>query len=163
MYDIKDRAEAVKQIQRFLISAAYKEGILPVLTVDGIYGEETREAVRRFQAKNKLPETGVTDYATWRRLYEEYKENETKSGSDLLPSVAFPLQMGDSGSHISLLQTVLEELTEQPISKDNFFGRKTEEAVRHLEGRYGRRITGEVSEALWRLMAIEYKEKSERR
>ncbi len=163
MYDIRDKKEAVRQIQRFLISFAAAERSLPLLTVDGIYGEETREAVRHFQRAQGLTETGVTDLETWQLLFAAYEQNEANSESDLVPEAAFPLRMGDSGSTVSILQTVLEELLSTGLAADGFFGRRTEDAVRALERQYGDAPTGVVSKWLWRRLAIAYKEKASRR
>ncbi|MBQ8907796.1 MAG: peptidoglycan-binding protein [Clostridia bacterium] len=160
LIDIRDRQEAVQRIQRFLISVAYGRGENPLLTADGIYGEETREAVRIFQREEGLEVTGVVDFVTWELLAAAFEERERESGSDLLPALAFPMQLGDSGSYISLLQAILEELTGDRLSHDGFFGSNTEEAVRKLEKRYGHASTGKVDALLWRRLALEYKEKT---
>ena len=39
------------------------------LAVDNIYGPRTEACVRNFQARARLPETGIVDPATWRRLF----------------------------------------------------------------------------------------------
>ena len=45
---------------------------IPALTVDGIYGERTAEAVRQFQRINNMPQTGVVDFPTWYRISDRY-------------------------------------------------------------------------------------------
>lgn len=62
----------VRQIQEQLnvISDAYP-AILKV-GVDGIYGEQTKNSVRKFQDVFGLPETGITDYPTWYKIQEIY-------------------------------------------------------------------------------------------
>ena len=62
----------VRQTQEQLnvISDAY-----PAITkvgVDGIYGEQTKNSVRKFQDVFGLPETGITDYPTWYKIQEIY-------------------------------------------------------------------------------------------
>ena len=42
------------------------------LMLSGTYGLETVEAVRCFQKKNGLDETGVADRRTWQKISEEY-------------------------------------------------------------------------------------------
>ena len=41
--------------------------VLPelLLIVDGIFGRETQQAVRVFQAREGLPVTGIADLQTW--------------------------------------------------------------------------------------------------
>ena len=50
--------------------------------VDGHYGGNTARAVRIFQRKQGLPETGRTDRETWNALYDAYliayAENERR-------------------------------------------------------------------------------------
>ena len=41
-------------------------------TPQGIYGENTAEAVRTFQKVFNLPQTGVVDYPTWYRISDIY-------------------------------------------------------------------------------------------
>ena len=72
MYDIKHPENAVRMTQSFLLEISYVDEDLPHVSIDGIYGERTRRAVRIFQRKNGLPETGRTDRETWNALYEAY-------------------------------------------------------------------------------------------
>lgn len=37
-----------------------------------IYGEQTKNSVRKFQDVFGLPETGITDYPTWYKIQEIY-------------------------------------------------------------------------------------------
>ncbi len=45
---------------------------LPSVTADGIYGENTRQAVADFQRVFGLPITGVVDYPTWFKISDIY-------------------------------------------------------------------------------------------
>ena len=50
----------------------------PIYTVNvtGKYDKQTENAVRHFQAKNKLPVTGIVDLDTWNALSAQYvREN----------------------------------------------------------------------------------------
>jgi len=40
--------------------------------VDGVYGESTANAVRKFQNIFGLPQTGIVDYPTWYKISEIY-------------------------------------------------------------------------------------------
>ena len=72
MYDIRNPENAVRMTQSFLLEISYVDEDLPHVGIDGIYGERTRRAVRIFQRKRGLPETGRTDRETWNALYEAY-------------------------------------------------------------------------------------------
>ena len=69
---IGSSGDKVRQIQEQLnrISDAYP--LIPKITVDGIYGPATAEAVRVFQSVFGLPQTGVVDYPTWYKISEIY-------------------------------------------------------------------------------------------
>ena len=62
----------VRQMQEQLnvISRAYP--LIPRITADGIYGENTANSVRIFQSVFDLPQTGVVDYPTWYKISEIY-------------------------------------------------------------------------------------------
>ena len=50
---------------------------IPAVTVDGIYGPATRNAVLAAQRRFRLPETGTVDAATWEEIYSQYSGIET--------------------------------------------------------------------------------------
>lgn len=62
----------VRQLQEEIngISEAYPA--VPRISADGIYGQETFEAVKKFQNVFGLPQTGITDYPTWYKIQEIY-------------------------------------------------------------------------------------------
>ena len=62
--------EKVRQLQTQLNRIARNYPAIPTITADGIYGPATAEAVRTFQRIFNLPQTGVTDYATWYEISE---------------------------------------------------------------------------------------------
>lgn len=62
----------VTQIQEQLNAIADAYPALPKVTVDGIYGKETQNAVRIFQGIFGLVETGIVDYLTWYKIQEIY-------------------------------------------------------------------------------------------
>ncbi len=69
---IGSSGEKVRQLQQQLNRIARNYPAIPTLTADGIYGPATAETVRVFQGIFNLPETGVTDYATWYEVSDIY-------------------------------------------------------------------------------------------
>ena len=69
---IGSSGDKVRQLQTQLNRIARNYPALPQITVDGIYGPNTAEAIRIFQGIFNLPQTGVTDYATWYEVSEIY-------------------------------------------------------------------------------------------
>lgn len=70
--EIGASGDKVRQIQEQLnvIADAYPK--IPKITVDGIYGPATSEAVKMFQSIFGLPQTGTVDYRTWYKISEIY-------------------------------------------------------------------------------------------
>ena len=62
----------VRTIQRQLNRIAKDYPAIPTLNVDGIYGPRTAESVRIYQKIFGLPQTGVTDFATWYSISRIY-------------------------------------------------------------------------------------------
>lgn len=62
----------VMQLQNQLNAIADVYSSIPHVAADGIYGELTAAAVRAFQRQFNLPQTGVTDFATWYRISAIY-------------------------------------------------------------------------------------------
>lgn len=69
---IGSSGQKVQQMQEQLNRIARNYPALPTLSADGIYGQQTANAVRIFQSIFDLPQTGVVDYATWYEISEIY-------------------------------------------------------------------------------------------
>ena len=77
-----DRGIKVEHLQYMLsVLAAYIPQI-PALTVDGIFGPATRNAVLAAQRRFGLPQTGVVNYDTWDEIYDQFSGIETTSWRD---------------------------------------------------------------------------------
>lgn len=64
--------DKVRQVQEQLDTIAGVYSKIPRITADGVYGDNTAEAVRQFQSIFKLPVTGVIDFATWYKISQIY-------------------------------------------------------------------------------------------
>ena len=115
MYEISDKEAAIRAIQRFLLELHYYTDEIPHITMDGIYGKATRDAVLAYQRLVGLPESGVVDLATWERLYRDYKSarEARQSAGRIPPDTALPAKMGASGDGIENLQRLLNALAER--------------------------------------------------
>ena len=58
----------VRQMQEQLNTISNAYPLIPKINADGIYGEQTADAVKVFQKVFKLPQTGVVDYPTWYKI-----------------------------------------------------------------------------------------------
>ena len=74
-----DTGEKVRLLQYMLsVLSEYIPGIPPV-TVDGVYGTQTRAAVLAAQRRFRLPETGTVGTQTWNEIYDQYSGIENTS------------------------------------------------------------------------------------
>ena len=73
-YDLNIGAsgDAVLQIQEQLNRIADNFPAIPKISVDGIYGQGTANAVREFQRIFDMPVSGIVDYPTWYKISQIY-------------------------------------------------------------------------------------------
>ncbi len=77
-----DRGVKVEHLQYMLsVLYAYIPGIPPV-TVDGVFGPATRDAVIAAQRRFGLPQTGIVDFDTWDEIYDQFSGIEATSWHD---------------------------------------------------------------------------------
>lgn len=70
--DIGSSGSKVAFLQEELNAISRNYPAIPTVDVDGIYGENTADAVMIFQRIFNLPQTGVTDYSTWYKISQIY-------------------------------------------------------------------------------------------
>ena len=70
--DIGSSGQKVRQLQEQLNLIGEYYSSIPVLSTDGIYGEQTAVAVKEFQRIFNLPQSGITDFPTWFTVSEKY-------------------------------------------------------------------------------------------
>ena len=83
-----DSGQKVRHLQYMLsVLSAYIPQIPPI-TVDGIYGSATRDAVLSAQRWFGLPQTGTVDDQTWDRIYDQFSgiENRTLRSEESFPN-----------------------------------------------------------------------------
>lgn len=65
------------QDQLNVISRAYP--LIPKIASDGIYGQNTANAVKVFQQVFNLPQTGVVDFSTWYKISVKYVKRRKRN------------------------------------------------------------------------------------
>lgn len=163
------RVGGVRAVQYYLDYVGQFVSALPRVTVDGIYGTDTENAVRLFQETYGLPITGVVDERTWDRLYNvylgfvssiplEFRENQ------IIPFPGQTLANGSEGEDVVILQEYLNAIgntyTDIPqITVDGVFGDMTEEAVLAFQNRFGTEgVSGVVGPILWQQITDVYED-----
>ena len=164
---MSDNSYAVRQVQENLLLLSRTDPTLPAVFPDGIYGKETKIAVRAFQRRAGLPAAGTVDLATWNALFRAAKEAQTVP----LPLAVYPacpaggfIGIGERSDFVLILQTALQELgilgTEDTPSVTGTFDRETENAVKEIQRQAGLTPDGRVDPVTWNVIAGRYNRES---
>ena len=149
MYDITEKSNAIRQAQLFLLELHYADERYPHVSIDGLYGTETENAVKLFQRNENLPVTGEIDFATWTILYELYLLNSQnrRSKDFIISDKNSPLNVGSKGSDVEIIQSIIKRLSEKyttlPSPEINgIYSYTTSSAIRELQRIYRLPQTG---------------------
>ena len=150
-----------KQVQLNRISRNYPS-IPKIAPVDGVFGQETDDAVREFQRIFKLTADGIIGKATWYRI--AYLYNSVKRLSELdsegisLDEVAqqFPslLSPGDTGDEVRMIQYYLQVVaayydTDPPLTTTCVYDDATYQAVMAFQRTFGLTPDGIMGQQTW--------------
>ena len=144
---------SVEQVQFWLNTLSQYESSIPSITVDGIYGTSTANAVRAFQRLNGLTVDGVVGQTTWNAIYNEFRSIQSDNGTpNAYPGTA--LRQGSSGQNVRLVQfwlkiarTVYSSLNN--VTVDGIFGAATAAAVKKFQSYFGLTSDGVVGRTTW--------------
>lgn len=141
-----------------------------IVQIDGIFLEDTRAAVLRFQEIFDLTPDGIVGPGTWyavERIYNSVKRlNELNSEGLRLEDVTnqYPevLRLGSTGIGVSNLQYFLNYLSAfydsiPSLPIDGIFGQNTEDAVRAAQSTFGLSPDGVVGEITWNAIYNAYR------
>ncbi|MBX6353725.1 MAG: peptidoglycan-binding protein [Thermoflavifilum sp.] len=124
--------EDVRLCQRLLYRAGQHPG-----PIDGAYGSGTMNAVRAFQAANRLTVDGICGPRTWAAL-ESAKQAERPL-----------LERGANGQQVKDLQYLLTFHKCSPGAVDGAFGERMEQAVKAFQKARGLTVDGKVGPQTW--------------
>ncbi len=124
-----DRGNFVYLLQFILNSFGYN------LSVDGIFGSKTLNAVKNFQSQNSLQVDGLVGNNTWKTLL-------------LLPPYPL-LKNGSVGAYVKFLQQLLESNLYPVGNIDGIFGSRTQTAVENFQKDNNLQVDGIVGNNTW--------------
>ena len=133
------QGDDVKAVQNKLNSLEYNCG-----TADGYYGNDTKNAVVKFQSNRGLTTDGEVGPATWNALFS----NSSSNGSEYnrILKVTSPLMQGND---IKAVQNKLNSLGYNCGTADGYYGKDTKNAVVKFQSDRGLTTDGEVGPATW--------------
>ena len=125
----------VEHLQQVL---AADSNLYPEALITGYFGILTEQALKRFQAKHNLPQTGITDVATQKELTMVSRSEVVLQLPEDVELFLKDLHYGDSGAEVEDLQQFLiyeGSYTEAIVS--GYFGNYTRNAVIKFQKKYG--------------------------
>lgn len=163
-----DSGGQVVTVQYFLALLGQFVDFIPEVSVDGIYGTGTRNAVLAFQRYKGLPATGEVDERTWLSLYAAYAGViDWLTGQNPVAAVEtepFPgvvLRRGDVGpsvrtarDYLSYIAGYFYDLT--ALSPGNVFDGRMQNTVREFQRIFSLNPTGQIDERTWNTIADVY-------
>ena len=112
--DVRFLGRSVTSLQTMLRVIALQDASCPTVIPDGIYGEQTARAVTVQQRRAGLPQTGITDFATWQAVCAAYQnaavEVEPAAPLDVIMNPNQAIVEGSDNLHILLVQAMLQNL-----------------------------------------------------
>lgn len=161
-----DTGNPVRVLQYYLAVIAVYNNNIPTLTIDGVFGDATENAVRAFQRANGLPETGIVDEATWNALNRTYlgilqSYPPQFLAEDYSPYPGTPLIMGSTGDAVRVIQERLSFISEfynnvPDVSVTGTFDEQTRAAVDAFLEDIGLPPKGFVGPGAWKLIEDTY-------
>ncbi|MBQ7835822.1 MAG: peptidoglycan-binding protein [Clostridia bacterium] len=157
----------VRELQYLLLFISAFNDRIPPVTIDGIFGPSTAEAVRSLQLFYGLPQTGAVDFQTWQKIYDSYVGilatlPEGYFSPTTEPYGGIPLRPGSEGADVSRIQNYLNYIsdtyTEIPkVTVDGVFGPATQAAVLAYQNLFGLETTGIVASSTYNSIADTYR------
>lgn len=153
--------QPIRSLQTMLRTIAEDDGQLPTVIPDGIYGQETINAVNAFQRKYNLPITGITDQNTWEKIVAVYEPARIRADkAEYIEIIMDPGQVfraGDKSPYILLLQSILTQLsfdTPAIIRPDHtgILDETTAQSLAEFQRIAGLPATGELDKLSWKYL-----------
>ena len=161
------RSDSVRLMQQALNRIHEAVPGIPLVPEDGVFGEQTRDAVMAFQRIFGLSVDGAVGPITWERLMREFLDLQP-GGAGTLPPPPQPqippypgsaIRQGATGESVRLIQQAINQLVVcfpnrlWRISADGIFGNGTRDAVMAVQSLFGLSVDGVVGPMTWdRLM-----------
>ncbi|MBE7012434.1 MAG: spore cortex-lytic protein [Ruminococcaceae bacterium] len=161
-----DTGESVRALQYYLLLISVYNNAIPAISIDGIFGNATKNAVEAFQRYYGIEVTGEVDRETWSSISNTYLGIvETISpenvGNNTVPYPGTPIVPGSQGEYVRIIQEYLLRISENydeipRVTVNGTFGETDVEAVSAFQELFGLEVTGFVGPATWAAIAEEY-------
>ena len=153
--------QPIRSLQTMLRVIAEDDATLPTVVPDGLYGQETINAVNAFQRRNALPATGITDQVTWDAVVVAYEDAliriDKAAPIEIIMDPGKVYKLGDSSPYLYLLQSMLLYLSIlYPAiiapSHTGVLDSPTSQALAGFQVLAGLEPTGELDKKTWKYL-----------
>lgn len=158
----------LKQIQLNRISSNYP-GIPKIAVANGLFGVDTKDAVKAFQRIFNLTQDGLIGPATWNRISYIYNavkrlselDSEGISRDELPSQFEGEISLGSQGIEVQSVQYFLNVVaafynTIPRIAITGIYDQATDEAVRAYQQAFGLEVDGIMDRETWNLLYDTY-------
>ena len=165
-FDKNDDEAVIRTFQEMLRLISQAEGTLPLIAVDGNYGDGMEEAVRQYQAQKRLPVTGRVDAATWNAAVADSDRIRAAAAPPIgikpFPAIlGYEIKRGEHSNHVLILQIVLnalrvvyDDLGEIPLT--GVYDNRTMRAVQRFQTKNFIHPCEYVDKTTWNALARQY-------
>ena len=159
LYTEAQKQEHIEEILGLLYQIALRDSRIPIVLPQKEYSEEAGLAVRAYQEAYGLPITGEIDGSTWDSIVQTYRSlTDPAVPLRVFPSGSFLLRKGDSGTHVQLVQSLLNLAAQRyanltPVRMTGEYDADTENTVRTLQQIAGLPESGELDLRTWNQLA----------
>ena len=160
-----DKERAISELQQALRDIAKTDSDILSVIPDGIFAEETEEAVKSFQRKFGLTETGKVDFELWDKIQQERRKALFILSEPIqvipIKKEDLPLVSGQISKEVHMLNMMLNSLSEkysnfENVGRSDEFSTKTKSEVEKWQKIIGYQVTGEVDKLTWNRLAEQY-------
>ncbi|MBQ9760467.1 MAG: peptidoglycan-binding protein [Clostridia bacterium] len=154
-----DSGSDVRNMQYYIAYVSQYYDTIPLIAIDGVYGESTQAAVRDVQSTFGLPADGIMGEVTWNQLYRAYLGIVNTIPLEFVegravPFGGVPLRVGADSESVRLLQEYLNVIAGAypsipSTNPTGYFGPRTQEAVIAFQNEFGLPATGVVNAITW--------------
>ena len=157
--------DAVFEAQSYLRNIGRLDSDISRVVPDGIFATETTEAVKSFQRKYNLPETGIIDFELWELIKSKNSEAVFIASEPIqiapITNADLPLTIGTDSTLVYTLHLMLNNVASRydnftPLPLQSLFDENTEREVKRWQRVISHTESGEVDKVTWNYLAEFY-------
>ncbi len=155
----------IRNLQTFLREISYYYHTVPPVIPDGIFGNQTKNAVIGFQSTFELPLTGEVDNETWDKIILVYDNIIFTLGEPnyikVFPSPLITIQPNDQSEHLFAIQGILLALTRHftnlgTLQNSGVHDPQSVSVIKKIQLLFGYPSTGVIDKPTWDMIARLY-------